>query len=880
MRRITLARVSSCLLGFLFLVALSARPSQASCAVGQFNTPSLVFGQQPVGTSGLTQTATLTFMLAAGCPSPDSITITGIAVSGTNPTDFTAAGCSGTFSVATGAPASCTLGGIFTPTATGTRTAIINVTWADSDSTSPSATTLNVVGGDEVVYVTTGLGGQVLTVDGTTGAFQILYAPVCGELGDCFNPTGAVVGPDSKIYMTDQVNSTIWRMNQDGSQAEEVYQGGSCPDSAPCLVEGPSFSASGTGDLYFNTYINAGLYVIPGVGTTTFGGPFNAPASVTESVRGGTGTAFDANGNLLAADAESEAVWTIPPPYTTATELISAATSAVGVGAPAGIALNKSTGQTFVADPGALMQPDNYINAIFQVIPPAAAGLPYTTAAYYTFPGGMGCEEGNDNVEYIQFDMTGHLFATTSTYPISFGDAASNGCGKVWRIDPGTLPTATLLVDLNAAYTDGIPNVCTSPCGLNYPQAIGVAIGPTQGPTQTVNLLPTGGTYSVGIPVGCTPSELPPNNCSDTITGVYPAGIYSLGDTMNITFNEEPATYLTKVGASSPYSMTTLAPVAGWNGWGIVPTLVCRNGSGMACDDTVTPGTSYEIFTTWQSTQTDYCSLIPHLLRGDPPGGPYSFLVDTLVNCTDGGVGTKGKSTCQSSSSSSCASDWLNSFGAVTGSTAGVIATATITSPTNGASFILNQPATATFACGQNPSTPSIVVSCPGIVTNPAYPSTVISVTSGGPLPTTLAGTNTLSVTAEVDGGSPGPGATAQYTVVPCQDVSLAFNPSTVALGKSTTVTASLQSCNSSRENAVLQFTLTGPFGKSCGMSQTLVLSLPWILGPTPLTFEFPLNFDSPLLRGACPGSYTVSVGTYVKGTLVDTTTSSLVVTP
>jgi hypothetical protein len=904
MRRITLARISSYLLGFIFLVALSARPSHAQCAAARFNTPYLVFGQQPVGTSGLTQTATLTFTTAAGvagCPSPDVVTISAIAVSGTNAKDFGVTGtgdtpCNAVTAYTITSSGSCTLGAIFTPTATGTRTATITVTWTDPSSTGPNTTTLNVVGGDEVVYVTTGIGSQVLTVDGTTGAFQVLSnGPVCEEDTSCpFNPTGAVVGPDSKIYMTDSVNSNIWRMNQDGSELEEVFYGTNCPyEEEPCQVEGPSFSGGGNGDLYFNTLENGdGLFVIPGAAKAPFGGPFNAPVSVepcnqgdTNCPYGGTGTAFDASGNLLAADEEDTKIWSLGPPSSgtlysgTPTVILNGASTPVSVNQTVGIALNKANGQVYLAnEDGFNAQSESTENDILQIVPPASPSLLYTTAPYYTFTStNPSCEFGSTDIpEYLQFDMTGHAFVTTSTTPLSIDSPATaqNGCGRVWRIDPGTTPTPNLLVDLNAAYTNGIAGVCSLPCGLSAAQAIGVAMGPTQGPTQTVNLLPTGGTYSVGIPVGCTATLLPSpsNTCTATISQVYPAGIYSTGDMMNITFNEvSQQQYLNNVGASSPYATTTIAPVNGFNGDGIVPTLVCMNGSNL-CDDPVTVGTSYEIYTTWQTILTGYCNLIPHLLRGDPAGGPYPYtsLVDTLVSCSDGGAGTRGKSSCKTTSSSSCASDWLNSFGMVTGSTAGVTATETITSPTNNATFLLNQPATATFACGPT----SIVVACPGVVTQPN--GTIASATNGGSLPTSQAGTYTLSVTAEVDGGSPGPGATAQYTVAPCQDVSIGVNPGSVAAGSSTTVTASLQSCTSSAEIAVIQFTLSGPFGKSCGMSQTPVLSLPFILGSTPATFKCPLKIPS----GACAGTYTVTAGTYLKGKLVDTTTSSLVVTP
>jgi hypothetical protein len=878
--------------GLLLLFAVSATPSHAICAtVGQFNTPNLVFGTQAVGTNSLTQMATLTF--GTGCGGTVTVSISSVTISGANAGDFNpaAAGCAGAvLNITAGSNGSCTLAGTFTPTAIGTRTATLTVSWSTPQPAQSGTTTLNLVGGDEVVYVSTGIGSQILTVDGTTGAFQILSnGPACGE-PPCFNPTGAVVGPDAKIYVTDQVNDAIWRMNQDGSQLEAVYQGVGCPETTPCRVEGPSFSGSGTGDLYINTYNTAGMFVLPGVGTTAYGGQFQPLASVESYVLGGIGTAFDASGNLLAADVAHSAVWSISPPYTPSTSqpplLINASTSIVGTESPAGVALNKLTGQIFVADPMAQVNEVSF-NEIMQVVPPVPPNTAYTTTTYYAFTGQPTCETP-DNVEYIQFDMTGRLFATTSTSPISLGNAGNTGCGKVWRIDPpessplcieSASPCGTVLVDLNQAYNNGIEGVCTAPCGLNATQAIGLAMPATQGPTQTVPLLPTGGTFAVGIPSSCTPTNQPPNNCSATISGVYPPNMFGAGDVLNVAFSEKSQVQYAASAAGTPYSGNTLAPVAGFNGDGLVPSLVCLNASGNPCNDTVTPGTSYEIFTTWQTNQANYCSLQPHLLKGDPVGGPYTSLVDTIINCStspDPGAGTRGQSGCSTTSSSSCLSDWPNTYGPVSGSTAGITATATITAPTSGASFSVNQSASATFACGQTPSgPPSIVVSCTGTVTNPAYPGTVLSVASGGPLPTSLLGTNTLSVNPNVDGGSAGSGASATYTVSACQDLSLGFNPSTVQAGKSTTVAVTVQSCNAKKEIAIVEVTVTAPVGRSCGTSKPLTFPLLVLLGPTPQSFMASLTIPS----GFCAGTYSVTAQAYVSGSLVGTTSSSLVVT-
>lgn len=875
-------RLLLCSGAVLVLFALSAARSHAdSATAATFNTPYLVFGAQPVGQSGLTQTGTLTFSTGGGSV---VVTIQSIVIGGANAADFSEAGDGGTpcnagttLNVSPGAPASCTLGATFSPTATGTRTGTITVTWSVSAGLNDGPGVVNLAGGDEIMYVTTGPGGQVLTVDGANpNVFQVLSSgPACNVTG-CFQPTGAVVGPDGKIYMTDQVNSNIWRMNQDGSQLEAIYSGGAGCNAAPCKPEGPSFSGSGTGDLYFNTFISGnGLFVIPRIATTPFGGPFSAPGlveSCNPSVNnqncpyGGSGTAFDANGNLLAADQENGDIWSLPAPYspsTAPTAILSGSSALVAIDTPTGIALNKVNGQMYVANSDSSQQ-------ILQIVPPAVPTAPYTTGSYYTFTSTSQC--GTDFPDYIQTDMAGRLFTTTSASPQPGG---ANNCGKVWRIDPGPAPTATLLVDLNSVNGSGIAGICfPGGCGLSGTQAVGLALPPTQGQTQTVGLSSSAGSATIGWPIGCTPTNTPGNNCSSTIGIQYPAGMFGAGDTLNVTFNETTPIQFATNAAGTPYATTTLAPVEGYNGNGIIPSLECTNG-GSPCTDINTAST-YNIFTTWQSNQTNYCTLVPHLLKGDPAGGPYtgtdSLLLDTIIGCQDGGVGAKGQSSCSSGTSSSrCLSDWINTFGAV----AGPAAKATITSPANNASFTANQSAPTAFACSQSPASPSIVTACPGVVTQPD--GTIASVATGGHLPTSQTGNYTLSVTPNVSGASSVTSAQLNYAVVACHYVSFGFSPDPVVAGRFTIVTSTVKSCTGvAQKKVTVQFTLSGPFGRNCGTTQSLMFSTPpFTLGANPATVMFPLLIP----RGACGGTYTVTAATSVAGTLVDTSSSALIVT-
>ena len=800
-------RLLLCSAALLVLFAISAMPSHAQCPpTGASGTPYLVFGPQAVGQTGLTQTATVTF--TTGCPGNTTITINSITMSGANAGDFTPegptdGGCNDAALTFGPGSISCTLGATFTPSALGTETALETINWSSNNPVGFAATTtVNLIGGDEIVYVTTGVGGQVLTVDATTGAFQILSnAPICAGVPCAFNPTGAVVGPDAKIYITDSLNNNIWRMNQDGSLPEVVYSFASCTaaQEPSCPVqkpEGPSFSASGNGDLYFNTFENGeGLFAIFGAATTPVGGTFSSPVNVEPGTCdgcggngfpfGGTGSAFDANGNLLAGDQEDSEIWSLAPPYDASVSapaaVLNSGTSTVGVSSGVlGIALDKANGQTYFA------QYNGAQNQVVQIVPPVGTG-PYTTTPYYTFTStNPGCEVNDaqqpDLPEYIAFDMTGRLFVATSTGPLNIGSLPSrNGCGRVSRVDPGASPTATLLLDLSAVNTNGIAGVCSAPCGLNSTQAIGLAMPPTQSAPQFFSLPAGGGSVTAGWPnsPACTPPNPPtsstpplPPGCSITITGTWPAGIFTNpNDMLEVIWMDKTQAELAAEKATTNYGDMRImgAPVQGYGKDTIVASLQCVNtvnGTNGMCNDSVTQGESYQMFSTWQSPQTDFCANpggisggTTYFFRGEPALDlPYASLENDFLSCADGQPGQKAQSSCSSSSSSSCLSRWWDGYGPATSPTV----TATIMSPGSGITFTLNQPATTTFSCSPSTTPPLVAGGCSGSVTQPD--GTLVSVSSGGALPTSQGGTFTLTVNPQADSGS-GVSASVQYNV-------------------------------------------------------------------------------------------------------------------
>jgi ASPM-SPD-2-Hydin domain-containing protein/transmembrane protein TMEM131 len=101
----------------------------------KFSPGGLTFASQAVGTTSPAQNVTLTNLLST------TLTITSIAIGGTDPGDFAQTNTCGS-SVAAGG--SCTISVTFTPTADGSRTS--NVTVTDSDVTSPQKIVLSGTG--------------------------------------------------------------------------------------------------------------------------------------------------------------------------------------------------------------------------------------------------------------------------------------------------------------------------------------------------------------------------------------------------------------------------------------------------------------------------------------------------------------------------------------------------------------------------------------------------------------------------------------------------------------------------------------------------------------------------------------------------------------
>lgn len=484
----------------------------------------------------------------------------------------------------------------------------------------------------EFIYVSTGTGGQILKIDANSRAVAVLFTPTCGD-GTC-DLEGMVVGPDGKIYVADPRDGDVFRLDQTGQNFETVYSQGACTqDVCPQHPQNPIFSGSAARDLYF---LDPGgnstndIFKIAGAGFVGQGGSFAAPSaviiqdctSVNSYCELGQGAAFDVSDNLVFDDVPNvlQSVFSSPPPYGTVNEIDSSLSGAA-------VALNSNTGQVFLADPST--------GNIWQVPP---AETPYTNIA-------------PDTIAFMAFDATGHLFVVTTAVT----QGASNG--KVWIIAPGG-GTPVELADLPTAYAGGDNGL-----GLNSDNAVGIALPPTQGETQTAPLSSAAGSFTLSWPEGC-PITLPDSTvvpCQYTFGITYPAGMFPDGSEATVTPNDTTeAQWAQRTPPGNPFSGTQIAPVAGENGSGVIFSAQCLL-SNSPCP-VPNPSLSYGISTTWKSSQADYCSLGPGLLKADPIGS--DNWVNTLTGCSvvspDPTYGTKGTSTC---SSTTCLSDWANVFG-------------------------------------------------------------------------------------------------------------------------------------------------------------------------------------------------------------------------
>ncbi len=308
------------------------------------------------------------------------------------------------------------------------------------------ATTVNMtVKSGPAVYISTFTGQQILVVDGAVGTTVPIHTETTA-----FAPEGIVVGPDKKIYICDSDNSRIWRMRQDNTQVEIIYDHSTAtPPNNPTGPEGPSFQGT---DLYFNTRglgeagSHTGVWKLGGVASIAFGGAFPAPSQVFTAANTGStfgeGTAFDTSANLYVVDSSGSRVLKSSSPYSSLSVFIPQCNECTVLDIPVGIDVN-SGGDIFVANFGSTLQNINHFNSmgVFQ-------------GTYASF-------SGNDHPFFLQSDALGRLYVVTADL---FGAG-----GKVWRIDPpGGQTNLVFLVALSNSIT-----------GVASNKAVGLGLAPT-----------------------------------------------------------------------------------------------------------------------------------------------------------------------------------------------------------------------------------------------------------------------------------------------------------------------------------------------------------------------------------------------------------------
>jgi sugar lactone lactonase YvrE len=326
------------------------------------------------------------------------------------------------------------------------------------------------------IYVSTFNGGQILAINGTTGATSVLFTggvpPVIVPAS--FAPEDLVVGPDGMLYICDSLNRTIWRFNPGLSpsstnpQVVATFPSGVFP-------EGPSFS--GSDDLYVNTRgvgegpAADGVWVIPGIATPGAMVPVACPSAVpplcTQIIPSigtfGEGTAFAATGHLLMVDRSGSRVLSakarpaaFPNFGPSFTQLIT--TNLSSAQGPIGIAVN-TCGDVLV---GTGNQVQRF--TLNGKDPMTGELLPATFQNTYVTFG------DTDLVTYMERDASNTLWVATT-------NNSETGNGKLWKILPVLNPAS----DPISSCTTGVPPDLNNPFDFfgEGTLAVGVAITPT-----------------------------------------------------------------------------------------------------------------------------------------------------------------------------------------------------------------------------------------------------------------------------------------------------------------------------------------------------------------------------------------------------------------
>jgi hypothetical protein len=183
-----------------------------------------------------------------------------------------------------------------------------------------------------------------------------------------------------------------------------------------------------------------------------------------------------------------------------------------------------------------------------------------------------------------------------------------------------------------------------------------------------------------------------------------------------------------------------------------------------------------------------------------------------------------------------------------------------ISSPSASRTYRLGEVVAAEYSCSDGGSGTG---TCAGPVGN------------GAAIDTHSAGSRTFTVRATDAVGNES--ETSVTYQVECDYVSLGVSPSTVAAGGVVRIVTSLRSCSTKAQTIALRFTFTGlPRRSGCHDVRTTILTTPPF--PLPPRFHRSLSFPYRVPKRTCSGDYSVSVVTFVDGSLVDTASATLTV--
>jgi hypothetical protein len=208
---------------------------------------------------------------------------------------------------------------------------------------------------------------------------------------------------------------------------------------------------------------------------------------------------------------------------------------------------------------------------------------------------------------------------------------------------------------------------------------------------------------------------------------------------------------------------------------------------------------------------------------------------------------------------------WSTNFKSLTLNTDALPPTISITTPSNGATYTANKKVPAAYGCSDPESGPA---NCTGTVANGSNIDT--TPTAG------LLTTKTFTVNSVDNVGNAAAPDSVTY-LISCHYASVGISPSTVKRPGFVTISTSVTDCMSAPQKVAVKFTLSGPLGRHCGNSSTVIFRTPsfTIKSGTSSSTAFPF----PIFSNACPGTYTLTTTTLQGSTTIDTVTSMLTVT-